>query len=153
MAELAASAVGLAAFGLQLTGILNKYASSAKDADGRIDAILYDVRLTTAVLGQFGEYLDENTQVSMSEEAKTITKNAVERCKTVFDEIHMLITGKKLSNQSNVAGTRVEVNIRKRLAWPFVEPKLELWRSNLEKIKTTLQLLMSLLTWGVIRRT
>lgn len=152
MAELAATVVSLAAFGIQLTEILHKYASSVKDAKGRINAILYDTRLTTSVLQQFESHLKEESEVSMSAEARNIALDAIKRCNTVFEDIYVIITGKKRPDPTVAVESVTKIPLLKQLSWPFVEPKLELLRSNLERVKAALQLLMSLLTWGVVRK-
>lgn len=150
--DLAAGVVGLAAFGVHLVEILNKYSSSVKDAKGRINAILHDTKLTTSVLRQFKDHLDEDTAVSMSDQAKQIAQEAISRCDIVFQDIHEILTGSRRPHPVNSAQLTVNLNLREQLKWHFIEPRLELLRGNLEKIKSTLQLLMSVITWGIIKK-
>jgi len=149
---IAVSVAGLASFGLQLADGLNKYASSTIDSKGRVKAILYDTKLTTSVLQQFEAILKEDTAVSLSDAAKGIASDAISGCQKVFEDIHLLILGTKTPVSTALGGKDFETSFSKRLKWPFVEPKLELLRSNLEKIKTTLQLLISLVTYGIVKR-
>lgn len=154
--ELIGSAVGLAAFVLHLADVLHKYRTAFKDAENRMTAILYDTSLITSVLQQFKEYVDEESEVHMSAQAQSIAKDAFGRCEKVFKDIYTtLVNGRPPEPLANGSSTFQDVSklaFRKRLAWPFLEPKLELHRSNLDRIKTTLQLLMSVTTWGVLRK-
>lgn len=150
--DLAAGVVGLAAFGVHLVEILNKYSSSVKDAKGRTNAILYDTKLMTSVLQQFKDHLDEDTAVSMSDQAKQIAQDAISRCDIVFQNIHEILTSKRRPDPADPAQPTASLNLRGQLRWPFMEPRLELLRGNLEKIKSTLQLLMRVVTWGIIKK-
>ncbi|GAB7363698.1 hypothetical protein MBLNU230_g4266t1 [Neophaeotheca triangularis] len=154
--ELAANAIGLAAFGLHVVDILNKYLSSFKNAEKRMNAILYDTKLITAVLQQFKEHVDEESEVHMSREARDIAEDAFDRCSNVFKDIYTALVDGEPPSPSVDGSFRShdvsKISFRKRIGWHFLEPKLELHRTNLDRIKTTLQLLTSVTTWGVLRK-
>ncbi|THY81637.1 hypothetical protein D6C95_09035 [Aureobasidium pullulans] len=132
---IAVSVGGLASLAIQLLQGLNKYAGSALDSKGRIKAISTDIGLTVQVVQALNTTIqDDANPEMMNDDAEKLAKEAVVQCQEIFTKIQVTLP------DIDPAG------IRKRdfVTWPFIEPKLELLRGNLEKVKATLQLLMNI---------
>lgn len=141
---IAVSVAGLTSLGLQLLDGLNKYAGSALNSRGRITAISTDVNLANQVIKSLSTVIvdDEANRGEISDEAVNIGRDAIKQCWKIFEGIKDTLP-------------KVEAtSLRKRdiARWPFMEPKLDLLRGELEKIKATLQLLMSVVTYAAMTR-
>lgn len=159
--SLVVSIAGLASFGVQLVQVLNAYAGSATDAKGRIRAISNDINVTVQVLAIVKDNLqDEKHRQCMTEEAELLAGSTVQMCDDIFKQIDRLLQGsiKKASSSAkpdsatSASEVAVPVSLLQKLKWPFLEPKLDILRGNLEKVKTTLQLLMSVVTFAAMSK-
>ncbi|THY33692.1 hypothetical protein D6D00_00819 [Aureobasidium pullulans] len=140
---IAVSVGGLASLGIQLLQGLNKYAGSALDSKGRIKAISTDISLTVQVVQALDTTIqDDANREMMNDDAEKLAKAAVVQCQKIFTKIQVTLP------DIDPAG------IRKRdfVTWPFIEPKLELLRGNLEKVKATLQLLMNVIIFAAMSK-
>lgn len=134
---LVVSAVGLASFGIQLLQGLNKYAGSALDSRDRIRAISTDIGLAVQVVQALDATIkDDANRALVNDDAERLAQEAQNQCWDIFTKIR-----DKLPNYSANTGSRK----RDIFTWPFKKPNLELLRGNLEKVKTTLQLLMNVI--------
>ncbi|CAD0110316.1 unnamed protein product [Aureobasidium uvarum] len=130
---IAVSVGGLTSLGIQLLQGLNQYVGSAIDSKGRIKAISIDIDLTVEVFKSLETTIQDDTnRAMMNDTAERLIREAIIQCQDIFTKIQSTLP------DLNATGLRK----RDFVAWPFVEPKLELLRGNLEKVKTTLQLLM-----------
>lgn len=140
---IAVSVAGLASLGLQLADTLNKYAGSAVDSKGRAQAIREDVELAVEVFKQLAKIVNNDAnRAMMNNESQKAVKDHIVQCEGIFAKI------KSTLPQSDAKGIRT----RDLLRWPLIEPKLELLRGNLEKIKTTLQLLMNVVIFAAMSK-
>lgn len=158
---IAVSVAGLAGFGVQLVQVLNQYAGSATDSKGRIRAVSNDIKLTIEVLNVFKHNMElEAHRQCMSDGAGSLAMEAIQMCEDIFRKIEKLLHGaggkpgvtNSTGNQSNPAQVEPAISFLQKLKWPLVEPKLDILRGNLEKVKTTLQLLMSVITFAVMSK-
>ncbi|KAG9674562.1 hypothetical protein KCU99_g6580, partial [Aureobasidium melanogenum] len=134
---LVVSAAGLASFGIQLLQGLNKYAGSALDSRDRIRAISTDIELAVQVVQALDATIkDDANRALVNDDAERLAQEAQNQCWEIFTKIK-----DKLPKNSVYTGSRK----RDIFTWPFKEPNLELLRGNLEKVKTTLQLLMNVI--------
>lgn len=156
------SIAGLAGFGIQMVQVLNQYASSVKDSKGHIGSIIYDIKLTTSVLEEFDAHLKEESlaksdpkadcAVMLSGGAGEAAAHAIKRCRTVFDEICELLKVKKTQLEDGKFKLELKVSLSQKLKWNFLQPRIELLRSDLDKIKATLQLQLTVVTYGLMKR-
>lgn len=134
---LVVSAAGLASFGIQLLQGLNKYAGSALDSRERISAISTDIELAVQVVQALDATIkDDANKALVNNDAERLAQEARNQCWNIFTKIK-----DKLPKNTASTGPRK----RDIFTWPFKEPSLELLRGNLEKVKTTLQLLMNVI--------
>jgi hypothetical protein len=141
---LVVSAAGLASFGIQLLQGLNKYAGSALDSRDRIRAISTDIELAVQVVKALDATIkDDANRALVNDDAERLAQEAQNQCWEIFTKIK-----DKLPKNSVSTGSRK----KDIFTWPFKESSLELLRGNLEKVKTTLQLLMNVIILAAMKK-
>lgn len=143
MAEigLVASVIQLAGFGLKLSISLYSFAETVSSADKDMKHIAKDVSLTSAVLNELGENLKNDRQKGIaSDNAIKTAREVVHECSEVFREIDTA-----LEKGSGKGTGKLSFG---KFKWPFLQPKMELLRSNLDRLKSTLILMLHVLTYA-----
>ncbi|RMZ66073.1 hypothetical protein GMOD_00005140 [Pyrenophora seminiperda CCB06] len=131
---LIASVLQLAGTGLKLSQALYEYADAVASADRRIRDIAKEVRLTSFVIEELGSvFRQDETASVISENAVQTANETIEECSVFFAEIEVTLNKSKKGKLG-------------RLLLPFRDSKIELLRSHIDKLKSTLQLLMQVLT-------
>jgi hypothetical protein len=131
---LIASVIQVAGAGLKLSQTLYQYVDGVATADRRIKDIAKEIRLTSFVIEELGDvFKNDDTSALMSKNAVKTAEETMKECSSVFTEIDATL--KKSKN--NTLG---------RLMLPFRDNKIELLRTHIDKLKSTLQLLMQVLT-------
>lgn len=131
---LVASIVQVAGACLQLSKTLYLYADNVATADRRIKNIAKEIQLTSSVMQELGNVFgnDEMGRI-MSATAVQTARDTVVECSAVFAEIDTALNKSKR-------------NMLSRLLLPFRDTKIELLRSHIDKLKSTLMLLMQVFT-------
>ncbi|KAJ9613523.1 hypothetical protein H2200_003465 [Cladophialophora chaetospira] len=141
---LAASVIQIADLGAKLSVKLFTFSRKVKNADKSIDSISQDIAATGAVLAQLGAELNKEENVRLrSPAAITTTKSLVESCEKLFGELNEAIDGG--GGGGNGSGHTLILELRRRLRFPFLEPQIELLRCNLERLKTSLLVILNVL--------
>ncbi|KAA8619828.1 hypothetical protein PtrSN002B_004388 [Pyrenophora tritici-repentis] len=131
---LIASVLQLAGTGLKLSQALYEYADAVASADRRIRDIAKEVRLTSFVIEELGSvFRQDDTSSVISDKAVQTANETMEECSVFFTEIEVTLNKSKKGKFG-------------RLLLPFRDSKIELLRSHIDKLKSTLQLLMQVLT-------
>lgn len=130
---LVASIIEVASFGLRLSRTLHDYGASVVGAEKRMKGLDKDVDFTSRVISELGSLLkDARIQALVSEQSINLARDAVAECDAVFQAMEDVIA-----------------NIRKNGMgkWKiyFRESKIEFLRSNLDRMKGNLQLLMQVI--------
>jgi hypothetical protein len=130
---LAASIVSVSAFGLRLSRTLHDYGVSVVGAEKRMRGLDKDIDFTCRVIAELGTLLqDPRIQELVSEQSINLARDAVAECDAVFQAMEDVVN-----------------NIRKngmgKFKLYFRESKIELLRSNLDRMKGNLQLLMQVI--------
>ncbi|KAF2833384.1 hypothetical protein CC86DRAFT_277127, partial [Ophiobolus disseminans] len=136
MAEigLIASVIQVAGAGLKLSQTLYQYADGVATADRRIKDIAKEIQLTSFVVEELGAvFKHDETSTLMSKNAVKTANETMKECSSVFAEIESTLKKSK----KNTLG---------RFMLPFRDNKIELLRNHIDKLKSTLQLLMQVLT-------
>jgi flagellin-specific chaperone FliS len=136
MAEigLIASVIQVAGAGLKLSQTLYQYADSVASADRRIKDIAKEVELTSFVIDELGSiFKADDTSALLSKTALKTADETVKECANVFEELEK---GLKKSAKGKMG----------KWLLPFKESKMETLRAHVDKLKSTLQLLMQVLT-------
>lgn len=131
---LIASVIQVAGAGLKLSQSLYQYVDGVATADRRIKDIAKEIELTSFVIEELGSvFKQDETSNLISKNAVKTAEETMKECFTVFSDIDAAIKKSK----KNTLG---------RLMLPFRDNKIELLRNHIDKLKSTLQLLMQVLT-------
>jgi hypothetical protein len=130
---LVASIVEVSTFGLKLSRTLHNYGASVLGAEKRMRGLEKDIDFTSRVIAELGSLLkDPRIQELVSEQSVNLARDAVAECDAVFHAMEDVVS-----------------NIRKNGIgkWKiyFRESKIELLRSNLDRMKGNLQLFMQVI--------
>ena len=158
MAELGiiASVVQIADVGLRLSIKLYTFGEIVASADRSVISISKDVSLTSGVLKELGQILDSDRETrTFSPNAVQTADGIVKECLGVFQEMESMLVKKlpllaqgdsgdgKSGQRANKATVMLE-----RLKWGYLQPKLQLLRSNLDRLKSTLLLMLNVITYA-----
>lgn len=127
------SVIQIADLGLKVSNTIYQYASSVKKADARIKLLGNHVRYTSNVIEELGKLFgNDGMSKIVSQTAVRTAEDMVQDCDILFHTIeNALLDGKK-----------------HQWKWPFKQPDVDLHMANLDRLKITLNLLMSVLTCG-----
>jgi hypothetical protein len=143
--SIATGALQVASAGIALAKTLHDYLESVKSAHKHIKAIAIEVGLTSSVLEHLGKLLEEHeTEKLCSKNIVTDAKAAFSGCEDAFREVDEAI---KVLVKPPTNGTK-NVSLSASLFWPFKKGKLEALQANLERLKTTLLLMLSVLGYA-----
>ena len=146
-----ASVLQIADVGLKLSARLYDFAGTVSSADKSIAAISRDVKLTSTVLQDLEETLekDKASQV-VNENAVQTASGIVKDCLEVFQQVdNMILKRTPLLRQSNGEdkATRSK-RMMERPWWPYIQPKVLFLQSNLERLKSTLLLMLNVISYA-----
>jgi len=139
---IAASVLQIADLGAKLSVKLFTFSRKVKNADKTINSISQDIAATGAVLQQLASVLkkDEKSRVC-SDQAIQTAKGLVDDCKKIFSELD-----DALDNPS--PGNKYFSAWKDRLKFPFIEPQIDLLQSNLERLKSSLVVMLNVLIYA-----
>lgn len=144
---IAAGVLQIAELGGRLSVKLYTFGRKIKNADKNIDSISQEIAATGAVLQQLGNTLKKDDQRKLcSDEALTTARKLVADCYKVFSELEDSLDGRSSSS-------KLVSNWKHRLKYPFLEPQIDLLLSNLERLKSSLLVMLNVLVLaGQIKR-
>ena len=150
-----ASVVQIADVGLRLSIKLYTFGEIVASADRSVISISKDVSLTSGVLKELGHILDKDKETgTFSENAVQTADGVVKECLEVFQEMENILVKKLPSLESGrregKGGERAKraTIMLERLKWGYLQPKLQLLRSNLDRLKSTLLLMLNVITYA-----
>jgi hypothetical protein len=144
----AASVIQVADLGTKLSVKLFSFYRQFKNADESFQLLSNEVALTSAILRELGDNLkDEKLSKLCSDEAFQILERVLDQCRDVLKQIERLVGTNAQSSK-----TRVKQAIGKvRLV--LLEPSLNPLKSNLERLKSTMLLLLNVIMFaGQVRK-
>lgn len=131
---LVASVIQVAGAGLKLSQTLYQYADGVATADRRIKDIAKEIELTSFVIEDLGAIFNQEENATIiSNNAVRTANETMKECSNVFAEISATLK----KSRKNTFG---------RLMLPFRDPKIQLLRDHIDKLKSTLTLLMQVLS-------
>ncbi|PWY90372.1 hypothetical protein BO94DRAFT_623167 [Aspergillus sclerotioniger CBS 115572] len=145
MAELIgliSSIIGIAGAGLTLAQKLHDYGDGVSGSSRRAQQIASYVRTTAICIEEVGSVLEEervSDRVIVSRNALDTVRDIVGQCDGLFEQIEAAL---RSTGSGNGMG---------RLLFPFRESRVVLMQSDLERLKTTLQLLMQVVVYARVR--
>jgi hypothetical protein len=142
--SITASILAVAGAGAKLSTTLYTYAETVFNADKSLKEIARDVSLTSSVLNELGEYLkkDKEENISSTTALKT-ADDTVSGINGVFEEINAALN-KYLKTKDG----KSTVSALGRFKFPLGEGKIKLLQSNMERLKSTLMLMLQVLTYA-----
>ena len=152
MAELGivTSIIQIADLGLRLSLRLYSFGETAARAHKAIVGISKDVSLTSSVLQELGEHLRKDREAPICSENAIKTAEEIGReCLHVFQELDAAL--EKSLNRLGVGGrekARWMSVLGERLRWPLLQPKMETLRSNLDRLRVTLLLMLNVMIYA-----
>lgn len=124
---LAASVVQIAGTGLKISKEIYVYNQSVKDVDKRLRDIAKHVEFTSNIISELGSLFgSEKTVALISENAVRTANGVVRECEGVFLNLDGLM----------------KKGLRRKVFFPFREAKIDLLSANLERLKSSLCLLV-----------
>ena len=142
---IAASVISVTDLGGKLSVKLFTFARKIKNADKSISSISRDIAATGAVLHQLGNELKRSDQTRLRSKGLVLTaQTLVNECNNIFAELDEALDDKKKTTpcHSNIRSRR------KKARYPFLEPRIELLRTNLERLKSSLIVMLNVLIFA-----
>ena len=152
MAELAiiASVMQIADTGLRLSIKLCTFGELVASADKSIISVSKDVSLASLVIKELGAVLSKDGETRhLTVTAIHTTDEVVKECMQIFEEMENILV-KRLPNlrESGPEKTSKATVLLERLRWPYLQPKLQILQSNLDRLKSTLMLMMNVISYA-----
>jgi hypothetical protein len=136
MTEVAASLIGIATFGIKLTTTLYEFGANAASAREQTDRIARHLRLYSEVLEVLVDRIDDGEPIH-SPKALSLVDEIYDQSYDLFDSIKDLIPKK---------GDRM--SFMRKIAWNFKKSRVALVVSEIEYLKSTVTLLVTVLFAG-----
>ncbi|CAI7632751.1 unnamed protein product [Penicillium pancosmium] len=139
-----ASILQIADLGAKISVKLCSFYHTVKDANQSMQSLSSDVSLTCSILQQLGKVLekDEKTKIC-SQQAFHTAQDVLGECKTVFEGINNAMEKQK---QEGARGTFLRG--ARKLTVAFMGPNLDLLKSNLERLKSTMLLMLHVIMYA-----
>jgi hypothetical protein len=141
-----ASVAQLADYGFKLSIKLFAYSSAVSKADKSIASLSNEVSLTSAVLKELSGFLRADEAKYISRTAVEATQGTVRECLGVFEELDGVLERTLGSGEKKGIGGKMRMG--EKLKWPFMQPKVDLLRSNLDRLKASLTLMLQVLGYA-----
>lgn len=143
--DVASGIIGVASIGIKLSTTLYTFANSVASADKDMKDIAGDVALTSNVLNNVGSFLkDPKTIAIASETAITDAISILDRCKDAFGEIQTIVDQKGKNSETGMKKSTT----RAKFMWPLKSSRVELLKRRLESLKSSLMLLLQVLSFA-----
>jgi hypothetical protein len=136
MTEVVASLIGIATFGIKLTTTLYEFGANAASAREQTDRIARHLRLYSEVLEVLVDRIDDGEPIH-SAKALSLVDEIYDQSYDLFDNIKDLIPKK---------GDRM--SFMRKIAWNFKKSRVALVVSEIEYLKSTVTLLVTVLFAG-----
>jgi hypothetical protein len=139
---IAASVLQLADLGGRLSVKLFTFSRKIKHADKNIASMSAEIAQTGSILQHLGSELQKDDQLQVcSVEAVATAKGLVTDCYKIFDDLNESLDAKTPKN-------KVVAAWKKRLKFPLIEPQLDLLNTNLERLKSSLLVMLNVLIFA-----
>ena len=146
MAELGliAAVVQIADVGIRLGDKLYTFGQTVASADESIVFISKDIRHTCSILKMLGHSLEKDHEGHLySPNAIKTAETIVKECLEIFQEMDGALLKKITRMGLDGSSSRAAIVALERLKWPFLKPKMTLLWNHLDKLKSSLQLILN----------
>ncbi|KXG52216.1 uncharacterized protein PGRI_085000 [Penicillium griseofulvum] len=144
-----ASIVQVADLGAKISVNLCSFYRTVKNANNSMRSLSNDVSLTCSVLHELGKALEQDSDTKIcSSGAFSTTQDILKECREVFEKIDSGI-----EKREQEKGTNRRLRGAQKFTLGFQGPDLDLLKSNLERLKSTMLLMLNVLMYaGQIRK-
>jgi hypothetical protein len=143
--SIAARVISVADLGGKLSVKLFTFARKIKNTDKSISSISRDIAATRAVLHQLGNELKRNDRRCLcSKELVLTAQTLVNECNSIFAELDEALDDKK----ATMPCCSIIRSWREKARYPFLEPRIELLCTNLERLKRSLIVKLNVLIFA-----
>lgn len=151
---IAASILQIADVGMKVSINLCQLYSKVRRADSSLQTLSSEIALTCNVLHQLGELLKQDAQGSLcSQQALATAQDVLGECRRVFGEIENATERCKQNADDERDKERFLGKTFRRMTFVFKEPDLEALRKNLDRLKSTMLLMLNVIMYaGQVRR-
>ncbi|KAH1484994.1 hypothetical protein KXV81_003680 [Aspergillus fumigatus] len=141
---IAASILQIADLGATVSVKLCTFYRQLKSADQSAQSLSSEVALTCSILRQLGENLKQDEQTRLySAQAFDTAQEVLRECEKVFRRISAAVDESRADATSNALQRAA-----KRLGFVLMEKELEVLRGNLERLKSTMLLLLNVIMYA-----
>ena len=156
--SIAASIVGVAGAGIQISIRLVTLATQISTASERISSIGNDISLTAGVLHQLEDLMTQKTPEDgisiFSKGGLETTKTSAAMCDRIFHEVDK--EAKKASEQlrscKKFEAGKFKLSKVEQAKWPFLQPSLDILRADLREAKGTLMLMLQVTSLALSKK-
>lgn len=153
---IAASIIQVADLGARLSLKLFTFGRQIKGSEQNLEFAAKDVGFTCSVLKQLSESLNKREKLQLySSEALVTARDVTKECEKVFGDLEEILDDKGTTLQgATESSLRHKLRrVASKVTYPFIEPHIELLRSNLDRLKSTLVLMLQVIIYaGQLRR-
>ncbi|KAJ5175162.1 uncharacterized protein N7482_001039 [Penicillium canariense] len=139
-----ASILQIADLGAKLSVKLCSFYRTVKDANKSMQSLSSDVSLTCSILQELGRVLEQDEQTKLcSQKAFGTAQEVLTECKAAFETIDSAMEKQRQEGARNpvLRGAR-------KITVAFMGPNLDLLRSNLERLKSTMLLMLHVIMYA-----
>lgn len=139
-----ASILQIADLGAKISVKLCSFYRTVKDANHSMQSLSSDVSLTCSILQELGKVLEKDEQTKLcSQQAFHTAQGVLAECKTVFEGIDNAMEKQEQDGTKNMflRGAR-------KITVAFVGPNLDLLKCNLERLKSTMLLMLNVILYA-----
>lgn len=139
-----ASILQIADLGMKLSLKLCSFYRTAKATNQSMQGLSRDVALTCVILQELGNVLDRDKEGPVtSQSAFDTAQNVIAECKSVFQEIHTAVDKHEQRNEEYGFLRRA-----KKITLAFLGPDIEALKTNLERLKSTMLLILNVIIYA-----
>lgn len=158
--SVAASIIGIAEAGFQIATKLITLATQISTASDRVSSIGNDISLTSGVLRQLGELINQNQKTTddgisiFKEDGLELTRKSAAACERIFLEVknEAMKASKQIRESKWLGVGKMKLSNAEKAKWPFIQPSIEILRADLREAKGTLMLMLQLGSLALCKR-
>ena len=144
--SIATGALQVAGAGFQVVKTLAAYIQAANGFDKSVAAIQLEVKVTSSTLESLSALLNDHEAENIcSTKIVGDAQQVFRGCFVAFDEVDRAFRNVVKTGND---GKRPSFSAGARLKWPLKKGKVETLQANLERLKTTLLLMLSVLSFA-----
>ena len=158
--SVAASIIGIAEAGFQIATKLITLATQISTASDRVSSIGNDISLTSGVLRQLGELMNQNQKTTddgisiFKEDGLELTRKSAAACERIFLEVknEAMKASKQIRESKWLSVGKMKLSNAEKAKWPFLQPSIDILRGDLREAKGTLMLMLQLGSLALCKR-